>query len=81
MTVWKIRTSRTVPVSPAAVTTSPTWNGRNVTSITPEAMLESESFSARPMARPAVPRTARSGDTGTPRVLIATTTTITIAPI
>ncbi|KAG1198310.1 hypothetical protein G6F35_012656 [Rhizopus arrhizus] len=77
MTVWKMRTSRTVPVCPATVTTSPTRNGRSVTSITPDAMLDSESFSARPTARPAVPSTASSGVICTPSVPIASTTTIT----
>ncbi|MOA61397.1 hypothetical protein D3C78_1865290 [compost metagenome] len=77
ITVWKMRTSRTVPVCPAMVTTSPTRNGRRVTSITPEAMFDSESFSARPTARPAVPSTASSGVICTPRVPIASTATIT----
>ncbi|KAG1379199.1 hypothetical protein G6F59_018060 [Rhizopus arrhizus] len=73
----RVPLSGKLPVCPATVTTSPTRNGRSVTSITPDAMLDSESFSARPTARPAVPSTASSGVICTPSVPIASTTTIT----
>ncbi len=78
--VWKMRTSSITPSSPAACTWSPSRNGRSTISITPEAMLDSESLSARPTARPAAPTTASTDVVGTPifcRAAISTTTIIT----
>ena len=67
--VWKMLISSTVPPSPLIVTTSPTRNGLSVTSITPEAMFDSESFSARPIASPAAPSTAKADVIGTSNTL------------
>ena len=79
--VWKILTASTLPVSPAIVTMSPARNGFSDTSITPEAMFDSESLSARPMARPAAPSTAIIDVIGTPitcsTARISTTSRIT----
>ncbi len=77
MRVWKIRISSTMPSWPATTTWSPSRIGRSTISITPEAMLDSESFSARPTARPAAPSTANSEVGGTPIFCSAVTNTST----
>src|SRR5690606_25720897 len=74
-TVWKTRTRSTSPTRPAISTTSPARNGRSTISITPEARCASESFSARPMARPAAPSTASSEVVDTPRASSTATST------
>ncbi|OHE82409.1 MAG: hypothetical protein A2X76_09575 [Lysobacterales bacterium GWF1_69_6] len=66
-----------MPSCPAICTASPARNGRSTISITPEAMFDSESFSARPMARPAAPSTASSEVVGTPSASSAATSTTT----
>ena len=58
---------------------SPAWKGRSTISITPEAMFDSESFSARPIARPAAPTTASSEVVGTPAKSSAAMNTTTSA--
>jgi len=50
--------SMTLPVTPAALITSPTLNGRKTSNITPDAMFESVPWNARPMAKAAAPMTA-----------------------
>ena len=77
--VWKIRTLSMTPSRPATSTLSPARNGRSRISITPEAMLDRESFSARPMPRPAAPTTASSEVVGTPATSRATMNTTTSA--
>ena len=76
--VWKMLIISTLPLTPLIVTTSPTRNGRSATSITPEAMLDSESFRARPTARPAAPSTASIEVGFTPSEVSAVMITSTI---
>ncbi len=68
--------SFTVPDSLETLTKSPTLNGLNSRSITPEAKCARVSFSARPTAKPAVPRITVKFVVSIPRMdrqVIATT--------
>ena len=77
--VWNTRICSIVPSWPATWTKSPSRNGRSTISMMPAAMLDSESFIASAIARPAAPSTAMIEVTGTPnccRAMIAVTTSM-----
>ena len=66
--------SRTEPDTLAASTQSPTLKGRRNSSISPAATFDNVPCSARPMARPAAPRTAIIDVVSTPKLPSVTTT-------
>ena len=75
--VWNTRICSMVPSCPATCTVSPSRKGRSTISMIPAAMLDSESFIASAIARPAAPSTASSDAAGTPTCCSAITAVIT----
>ena len=78
--VEKMLISWTVPSAPPPVMYSPTFTGRKQMSITPEAKFESEPWRARPIARPAAPRTATKEAVAIPILPSAAITTKAMMP-
>ena len=76
--VWNRPISCTVPVMAPVVILSATRNGRSNSSITPDATLDRVPCSARPMARPAAPRSAINDVVCTPNWPSTATSVIAI---